>query len=73
MGEHKAVRYDSIAYRIELGDVLAGFALQMANGLWRPFDTEDHELSKRGFRTPKQVAEWFDGDRKFVTSEPNHV
>ena len=59
MAKITSQRHDRNVYRMLDGSTIVGFALQMATGMWAPFDTEDKRLPGTAVATPKLVANWF--------------
>lgn len=56
----KAVRHDSIAYRIEREGTVVAMALALSNDRWALYDLQEHRLSRSTWAKPAQVAEAFD-------------
>ena len=52
----KLERYDKNCQRLLVNGEIVGFALQLADGRWGLFDSDDNRLTKLAFRTPQDVA-----------------
>ena len=49
-------RANKDVYRVEVNDEIIGFALRMANDMWRPYAPDMKTAVGRSYKTPKSAA-----------------
>lgn len=54
-----AKRYDAISYRLMEDGEIVGMALQLANGRWGMFRTDETRIGDLVYGTPGEVANHF--------------